>query len=197
MGLLAAPPKVGKSWLVNNVALASAAGGSALGVIPVKRRPVLLMALEDGHRRLQSRFRTLMEGQSLPAALEVVTRASPAEALVIVDEFCRRHRHDAPLVIIDTLGKIKPPKGSNEDSYQADYRVGSALKRRVDDVSGSCLRRCTTPARPRPTTSSTPYRAPTASPGPPTSCWSSTAGGMPATPCCASPAAMSMRTSTP
>src|SRR6478609_4796720 len=43
MGLLAAPPKAGKSWLVNNVALACAAGGSALGAIPVKRRPVLLL----------------------------------------------------------------------------------------------------------------------------------------------------------
>ena len=74
MGLLAAPPKAGKSWLVNNVALACAAGGSALGAIPVKRRPVLLLALEDGHRRLQSRFRTLMEGQALPEGLEVVTR---------------------------------------------------------------------------------------------------------------------------
>ena len=139
MGLLAAPPKVGKSWLVNNVGLACAAGGTALGAIPVKRRPVLLLALEDGHRRLQSRFRTLMERQPLPNGLEVVTRASPNEALVIVDEYLRRHRHAAPLVIIDTLGKIKPPKGINEDAYQADYRIGGALKRRIDDVPGGCL----------------------------------------------------------
>ncbi|CAN5754731.1 hypothetical protein BH09ACT7_BH09ACT7_32480 [soil metagenome] len=139
MGLLVAPPKAGKSWMVANIALACAGGGSALGKIAVKKRPVLYLALEDGHRRLQSRFRTLMEGQPLPDGLEVVTRASSSEALAIVDEFLRRHRHDAPLVIIDTLGKVKPPKASYEDSYQADYRIGGALKARIDDVQGGCL----------------------------------------------------------
>jgi RecA-family ATPase len=139
MGLLVAPPKAGKSWMVANIALASAAGGSALGKIAVKKRPVLYLALEDGHRRLQSRFRTLMEGQPLPEGLEVVTRASSTEALAIVDEFLRRHQHDAPLVIIDTFGKVKPPKASYEDSYQADYRIGGALKARIDDVPGGCL----------------------------------------------------------
>lgn len=139
MGMLVAPPKAGKSWMVAGVALACAAGGSALGKIPVKKRPVLYLALEDGHRRLQSRFRTLMEGQPLPDGLEVVTRASSTEALAIVDEFLRRNRNDAPLVIIDTFGKVKPPKASYEDSYQADYRIGGALKRRIDDVPGGCL----------------------------------------------------------
>ncbi len=139
MGLLAAPPKVGKSWLVNNVALACAAGGTALGAISVKRRPVLLLALEDGHRRLQSRFRTLMEGQPLPEGLEVVTKASATEALVLIDEFLRRHRQAAPLVVVDTLGKMKPPRTANEDPYQSDYRFGGTLKRSIDAVSGGCL----------------------------------------------------------
>ncbi|MGV0695598.1 AAA family ATPase, partial [Mycobacterium paraintracellulare] len=139
MGLLAAPPKAGKSWMVANIGLACAAGGSAIAAIPVKQRPVLYLALEDGHRRLQSRFRTLMEGQELPADLEVVTRASSTESLVIIDEFLRRNQHKAPLVIIDTLGKVKPPKASWEDSYQADYRIGGALKTRIDAVPGGCL----------------------------------------------------------
>jgi hypothetical protein len=43
------------------------------------------------------------------------------------------------LVIVDTLGKVKPPKASWEDSYQADYRVGGALKARIDAVPGGCL----------------------------------------------------------
>src|SRR5690606_21088058 len=62
-GLLVAPPKAGKSWMVAGIGLACAAGGYALGSILVKQRPVLYLALEDGHRRLQSRFRTLTEGQ--------------------------------------------------------------------------------------------------------------------------------------
>ncbi|CAA0120979.1 Uncharacterised protein [Mycolicibacterium vanbaalenii] len=139
MGLLVAPPKAGKSWMVAGVALGCAAGGCALAKIPVKKRPVLYLALEDGHRRLQHRFRTLMEDQPLPDGLEVVTRASSNEALVIIDEFLRRHRDHAPLVIVDTLGKVKPPKASHEDSYAADYRIGGALKQRIDDVPGGCL----------------------------------------------------------
>ena len=139
MGLLVAPPKAGKSWMVAGVALGCAAGGCALGKVPVKKRPVLYLALEDGHRRLQQRFRTLMEGQPLPDGLEVVTRASSNEALILVDEFLRRHQRDAPLVIIDTLGKVKPPKTSHEESYAADYRIGGVLKQRIDDVPGGCL----------------------------------------------------------
>lgn len=139
LGLLAAPPKAGKSWLVADWALACASGGSAIGAVPVKQRPVLYMALEDGHRRLQSRFRTLMADQPLPEALELVTVATPGEAKVIIEGFLHRHRDAAPLVIVDTLAKVKPPRGFNEDSYAADYAAVGALKNRVDAVRGACL----------------------------------------------------------
>ena len=51
-------PKIGKSWLAFSVALAVASGGYALGGVTVgEPRPVLLLALEDGDRRLQDRIR--------------------------------------------------------------------------------------------------------------------------------------------
>ncbi|GFG67078.1 hypothetical protein MKUB_45680 [Mycobacterium kubicae] len=59
LGILAAPPKAGKSWLVLAIGLAVADGGEVLGV-PVNQRPVLYLALEDGWRRLQSRCRQLL-----------------------------------------------------------------------------------------------------------------------------------------
>ena len=46
--ILVGPPKVGKSWLVGNLGIACALGGTALGAIQVKPRPVLYLALEDG-----------------------------------------------------------------------------------------------------------------------------------------------------
>ena len=49
-GLLVAPPKAGKSWLVAGVGLACALGGMAFGRIDVPARPVLYLALEDGRR---------------------------------------------------------------------------------------------------------------------------------------------------
>jgi RecA-family ATPase len=51
-GILAAAPKIGKSWLVLSLGLAVAMGTPFLGV-PVEQRPVLYLALEDGKRRLQ------------------------------------------------------------------------------------------------------------------------------------------------
>lgn len=47
--ILSGHPKIGKSFLVLNVALAAASGGTVLGV-EVEARPVLDMALEDDAR---------------------------------------------------------------------------------------------------------------------------------------------------
>lgn len=138
-GLLVAPPKAGKSWMVAGLGLACAAGGCALGKLPVERRPVLYLALEDGHRRLQSRFRTIMEGAPIPAGIDVVVKATAHEVLGIIAEWLGRHPGQTPLVILDTLGKVKPPKTSGEDSYAADYRIGTRLKDLIDAVPGATL----------------------------------------------------------
>lgn len=138
-GLLVAPPKAGKSWMVAGIGLACAAGGYALGKIVVKQRPVLYLALEDGYRRLQSRFRTLTEGDPIPARINVIITARPNQVLGMISEFLEIHGADKPLVILDTLGKVKPPKQSGQESYSADYSFGSMLKAVVDSVPGSCL----------------------------------------------------------
>src|SRR5947209_1653111 len=48
--LLAGPPKVGKSWLCLQLAIAVAEGSDVLG-IPVEKGEVLYLALEDTPRR--------------------------------------------------------------------------------------------------------------------------------------------------
>ncbi len=52
--LLAAKPKLGKSWLALGLALAVASGGVALGKVPVNQGAVLYLALEDSPKRLPS-----------------------------------------------------------------------------------------------------------------------------------------------
>ena len=77
-GILAGSPKAGKSWLRAGIALACAHGGIALGGIPLKEpRAVLLLALEDSPRRLQTRMRRLDADQPLPRRLDILT-ARPA-----------------------------------------------------------------------------------------------------------------------
>lgn len=140
MGILVGPPKAGKSWLVAAFALAVAAGTLALGRIRVNARPVLYLALEDGHRRLQSRFRAILGADAaIPRRLHVAIKATPDEALAMIEAFLQRNADAKPLVILDTLGKVKPPKRSGEDSYQVDYAIGSRLKGLADAVPGSAL----------------------------------------------------------
>ncbi|WP_328857444.1 helicase RepA family protein [Williamsia herbipolensis] len=138
-GLIVAPPKAGKSWLVAGIGLACATGGVALGHIPVEQRPVLYMALEDGRRRLQSRYRTLLQGAPIPAEMVSVTDLKLQDVTEVIAAFCERNAGRKPLVVLDTLGKVKPAKKANADSYQADYAIGSALKRVIDAHPGSTL----------------------------------------------------------
>src|SRR5262245_55147261 len=53
--VLAGRPKMGKSFLVLDIAYAVSTGGKALGVFQVSPGQVLYLALEDGLRRLQQR----------------------------------------------------------------------------------------------------------------------------------------------
>ena len=138
-GLLVGPPKAGKSWLVADIGLAIASGGLALGRIPVTRRKVLYLALEDGHRRLQSRFRRITANQPIPEGMNVIVRAQPLEVLPMIEQFLDLYRDNAPLVILDTLGKVKPPRRAGEDPYAQDYAIGTRLKAVVDAVRGAAL----------------------------------------------------------
>lgn len=137
LGVLVGPPKAGKSWLVAAVGLGVAAGGRALG-IPVNCRPVLYLALEDGHRRLQRRFRRITRDKPIPP-INVITRAKPFQVLPIIDAFLDQYPEQQPLVIIDTLGKVKPPRHPGGDAYQDDYDFGGRLKETIDRVPGATL----------------------------------------------------------
>lgn len=138
-GVIVAPPKAGKSWFVANIGLAAAGGGKALGHIDVPQRPVLYLALEDGPRRLQDRYRKLTGGAPIPEALESITEASRDEALTWIEEFATEFAEQRPLIILDTLGKIMGHKSSNQSAYAHDYEEGSRLKRIAAVMPGGTL----------------------------------------------------------
>lgn len=137
--ILAGPPKVGKSWLVGNIACGCASGGRVLEAIPVDGRPVLLVSLEDSNRRLQGRLRKIMRGEPLPKRLDVITDIAPQLVLPTIIEWLEHHRVSAPMVILDTLGRARPQRRSGDDPYIADYQFGTQIKRIVDDVPGAAL----------------------------------------------------------
>ncbi len=140
-GLLTGPPKAGKSWLVGGLALAVASGGKALGKVPVREpRPVLYLALEDGPRRLQGRCRVLLgEGVPIPPLLDFVTQTHGIGSVNLISDWLTENGHRAPLVVLDTLGKVMPDAKPGESAYSRDYRIGSSLKAVIDAHPGSTL----------------------------------------------------------
>jgi hypothetical protein len=119
--ILAGAPKVGKSWLAMRIAGAVAMGGAALGKIPVAKRGVWYLALEDNRRRLQSRQRELFPGVAMPDNLfftnELPDSVNRRKSLESVSPFLEA-RPDIGLVIVDTLARVRPH--GRREGYQAD-----------------------------------------------------------------------------
>lgn len=141
MSMLAGPPKIGKSWMVYNVALALASGGHALGCLPVEACDVLYLALEDGDRRVQGRARLAMESAPLPARFDYATKIAPGTANATIRAWLRRRedpRH--AVVVVDTAAKVRPPSlSATSNAYGEDYAFGTALKSIADDHPGMAL----------------------------------------------------------
>jgi hypothetical protein len=138
--LLVGPPKIGKSWLVLDGALACTGCGRALGCIKVgSARSVLYLALEDGDRRLQDRCRRLLGPEPIPGRFEYLTRVKPGQIVATVAAWLDARCDADPLVILDTLGKVMPTALPRESAYQRDYRVGSILHELCDQRPGLTL----------------------------------------------------------
>lgn len=138
-GILAGSPKIGKSWFAASIGLAVSQGGIALGGIRVKPRRVLLLALEDGNRRLQKRMQFLNHDEPLPERLSILTRVKPLLLVPTITEWLLLHHDDEPLIILDTLGKARPQRRSGEDAYIADYQFGTLMKDIADSTPGAAL----------------------------------------------------------
>ncbi|WP_243639971.1 AAA family ATPase [Streptacidiphilus pinicola] len=131
--VLAGPPKVGKSWLSLGLGLQVAAGGTALGTIPVNAGPVLYLALEDTPRRLQSRMGHLLAGRKAPAALHLETTCPPLNqgGDHLIAGWLTDHP-DARMVVIDVFAKVRGQAAPGVSAYDADYAAVGRPKKIAD-----------------------------------------------------------------
>lgn len=135
LNILGGKPKMGKSVLSLNIALAVATGGKALGKIKVEKGPVLYLALEDTKRRLQSRLRAMLTSPTAPDNLHLETEW-PNMDNDGLSKLTQRIREipGLRLLIIDTLKKIRPlQNGRNVNPYDVDYENITAIKRLADE----------------------------------------------------------------
>lgn len=134
--ILAGAPKVGKSFLVGQIAYHVSTGRPLWGY-PVHRSPVLYMALEDDHQRLQERMFRMFGLESTKDLYFSISAKNLREGL---EEQIAGFVKDHPgtrLIIIDTLKKIRP--GDDDTySYARDYADMTQLKKIADD-NGICL----------------------------------------------------------
>jgi len=102
LSLLIARPKIGKSWLSLQIAVAVAAGGTLLGE-KVKRGKALYLALEDSPKRMQDRMLEKQKAQ-VSENIDIIDRwpaLSNRKALDDLLNEIKTGRYTA--VIIDTL----------------------------------------------------------------------------------------------
>ena len=134
--LLAGAPKVGKSFLVAQLAF-HISTGQPLWEFPVQKSTVLYLALEDDYQRLQDRmFR--MFGVESTEHLHFATCAKQLGSGLEEQLELFLHEHpDTRLIIIDTLQKVREVGGVSY-SYASDYEIVGKLKT-FADKHGICL----------------------------------------------------------
>ena len=134
--LLAGAPKVGKSFLVAQLAF-HISTGQPLWNFPVQKSTVLYLALEDDYRRLQDRMFRMFGVESTEHLHFATCAKQVGSGLEEQLEMFLREHPDTRLIIIDTLQKVRE-LGGEAYSYAGDYEIVGKLKT-FADKHGICL----------------------------------------------------------
>lgn len=128
--ILAGAPKIGKSFLVAQLAYHVSTGEKLWGY-EVRQGTVLYLALEDDFQRIQSRM-FMMYGVNDTDKLFFATAANKLDKGLDgqLENFMREHP-DTKLIIIDTMQKIREA-GGEAYSYASDYDIIGKLKQFAD-----------------------------------------------------------------
>lgn len=122
VGILAAPSKMGKSWLCLDLGMCIAQGEPFFGYT-TKKGDVLYLALEDSLNRIRSRLNLIPQGQNPPHGFRFATNSEGLDRGLIGQ--IQKYMQEYPatrLVIIDTLQMVKPNRG-RKDPYESDYEI--------------------------------------------------------------------------
>lgn len=127
--ILAGASKIGKSWLVLQIAHHISTGTPLWGRKTIKS-DVLYLALEDTERRIQRRLLQICQGETgnISFATEAEILGNGFERQVM--NFLQEHT-EAKLVIVDTLIKVRQANSTN-NAYADDYATMTAFKRLAD-----------------------------------------------------------------
>ena len=134
--LLAGAPKIGKSFLVLQMAYQVSMGEPFLG-FSSRQGTVLYLALEDTYERLQKRLAQMTEQDSEHLILSVFSETLDEGLTERLTDFWSEHT-DTVLIIIDTLQRVRGHTPDN-GSYAADYDMLARLKEFSDTYGVTVL----------------------------------------------------------
>lgn len=125
--LFGGKPKIGKSWMAYDFALAISSGRPVFGSMPITQGDVIYLALEDSERRLKSRL--LKKGvRHAPERLTLATEWPDLDNGCIAELEAWADAVALPsLVIVDVLKQVRSSARNNEQLYDADYRALAGL----------------------------------------------------------------------
>jgi AAA domain len=136
--LLVSRPKLGKSWLVLDLAIATAAGRFTLGHMKPIQGEVLYLALEDGPRRLQRRLTKLLPTlrERWSSQLTFATEWPRADQGGLAQIEAWTLSAEAPrLVIVDTFAHFRKVPTGKAQLYADDYAAISDLQKLASKYS--------------------------------------------------------------
>ena len=133
--LLAGAPKIGKSFLVLQMAYQVSMGEPFLG-FSSRQGTVLYLALEDTYERLQKRLSQMTDSDSPKLKLSVISETLEEDLTERLRLFLL-HEADTVLIVIDTLQRIRG-RTPDSGSYAADYETVEKLKE-ISDLYGIAL----------------------------------------------------------
>ena len=134
--LFVGAPKLGKSFLMAQLAYHVSTGIPLWKQFPVRQSAVLYFALEDDYCRLQRRMYKMFGTETTDNLHFAVNSHHLGDGLCEQSQgFINRHR-DTRLIIIDTLQKVRDV--GSDYSYQRDYEFIAAMKE-IAEKTGVCI----------------------------------------------------------
>jgi hypothetical protein len=128
--LLVSRPKLGKSWLLQQISSSVALGAITLVSELPAQGDVLHLTLEDGERRFQRRMKKHFgpDRRNWPERMTIGRKWRRLDQGGIDDirEWCKSVPKPT-LVTIDTLAKVRPAAKSTETHYTTDYEANEQL----------------------------------------------------------------------
>lgn len=131
LAILAGRPKQGKSWLALRLALDVTMGRKGLDYFELDGGRALYVGLEDNWRRFQGRVQMLTSGRRPSDRLDLICELPRMQdgGVDFIKQYLDKNA-DCRLVVIDTLGRFRPPAAkSRGNAYQEDTDMLDVLQR--------------------------------------------------------------------